>query len=608
MKKGKRRWWLIALVVVIVVAAAVAGALLLLDRNKSTPVHYLTATAAKGTIAETVQADFTLAAANGATGVGLGGTTSSSGSSTGGGSTTTTSSTGGTGAAIITARAIVADATPTPTPTSTPTPTPTSTPTSTPTPTPTPTATLTLTSFTPTSGPVGGSVTLTGSGFTGATSVSFNGRAAFFKVERDTQLTAIVPAGAGSGPITVTSSAGRVTSARRFTVTRTPKPTPSKTSKPSSTHTSSRSSGRSSGGSSSGSATSTAASSSGVSTASSVSTSASGIVTNIAFAAGKAPTTLSHLVSVSGTPVYAFVSVTPLFENLSVNLKSGAQVANVAALQRALTAGGYYSGKLNGEFGTSTETALENWQAAQGLTETGEIDISHFVWVPRGAVIESWNVALGSSVSSSTALAQIEFPRDLIAQALVTQADISSLKVGQKAALTIDGATSDPFTATIASIASQPASSSSAGSSSSTVQYMVDLTPLGLPGLAKSGMTGTLTVTIASRSNVLLVPTSAVSGSSSATFVRVMMNGTPTYRQVTTGMATSSLTQITSGLAAGEVVVTGQYTNSATSATGTSTGSGFGGLGGLGGFSGGGGFRRSTGGSSSGVPSGTGAP
>jgi macrolide-specific efflux system membrane fusion protein len=179
----------------------------------------------------------------------------------------------------------------------------------------------------------------------------------------------------------------------------------------------------------------------------------------------------------------------------------------------------------------------------------------------------------------------------------VSQADISSLKFGQKAALTIDGETSDPFTGTITSIASQPASSGSSSGSSSTVEYTVDLAPHDLPSLAKSGMTGSLTVTIASRSNVLVVPTSAVSGTSSASFVRVMQNGTPSYRQVTTGMATSSLTQITSGLVAGEVVVTGTYTNSATTNASTTTGSGFGGLGG---FSGGGGFiRRSSGGTSS---------
>ena len=279
---------------------------------------------------------------------------------------------------------------------------------------------------------------------------------------------------------------------------------------------------------------------------------------------------------------------------LSTSLASGDQRSNVAALQRALKAAGYFTDTVNGEFGATTQTALEDWQAAQGLSETGEVTTAQFVWVPQGATIESWNVSLGGSVSTNTALATIDYPRDLVAQAPVPQADISSLKVGQKAALTIDGVTSDPFSATITSIANQPSSSSSTGSSSSsssTVDYTVDLVPHGLPSLAKSGMTGSLTVTIASRSNVLLVPTSAVSGSSSASFVRVMTNGTPTYRQVTTGMTTSSLTQITSGLTAGEVVVTGTYTNSATTNSGTSTTGGFGGLGG---FSGGGSFRRST--------------
>ena len=337
----------------------------------------------------------------------------------------------------------------------------------------------------------------------------------------------------------------------------------------------------------------TLANSSGTS-GSTVSSGASGVVTNLAFAAGKAPTTLAHLVSLSGTPLYAFVSSSPLYETLSTGLSSGDQVTNVEVLQRALTSAGYYSGSIDGVFGTTTQTALEDWQAARGLSETGEVTTAQFVWVPKGAVIESWNVTIGGNVRNGGALATIEFPRDLIAQAPVPQADISSLKVGQKAVLTIDGVTSDPFSATITSIANQPSSSSSTGSSSSsssTVDYTVDLAPHGLPSLAKSGMTGSLTVTIASRSNVLLVPTSAVSGSSSASFVRVMTNGTPTYRQVTTGMTTSSLTQITSGLTAGEVVVTGTYTNSATTNSGTSTTGGFSGLGG---FSGGGSFRRST--------------
>ena len=315
-------------------------------------------------------------------------------------------------------------------------------------------------------------------------------------------------------------------------------------------------------------------------------------MTGIALRAGAAPRTLQRLLSVSGTPVYAFVSTAPLYETLSVNLASGAQRTNVKALQRALKADGYYSGSINGDFGTSTETALEDWQAAQGLSQTGEITTAQFVWVPKGAVIESWNVGLGSHVSSSTAFADHRLshrpdrpgPRDPGRHLLTEgrpEGRPDDRRRDQRPVHRHHHLDRQPARLVELRVARRAPSSTR-----STWRRTV------LPSLARSGMTGSLTVTIASRSNVLLVPTSAVSGTSSATFVRVMMNGTPTYRQVTTGMTTSSLTQITSGLTAGEVVVTGQYTNSATSSTSTSTG-GFGGLGGLGGFSGGGGFRRS---------------
>src|SRR5438046_2310680 len=80
----------------------------------------------------------------------------------------------------------------------------------------------TITSFTPTSGPVGRVVTISGSNYSGTSAVSFNGTAASFPVSADTQLTAPVPPGATSGPIRVTTPAGTATSASSFTVTPPP--------------------------------------------------------------------------------------------------------------------------------------------------------------------------------------------------------------------------------------------------------------------------------------------------------------------------------------------------------------------------------------------------
>ena len=77
----------------------------------------------------------------------------------------------------------------------------------------------TIASFTPLSGAVGATVTLTGTDFNGATAVAFNGvPATVFSVVSNTKITAKVPVGATSGTISVTTSGGTTTSTASFTV------------------------------------------------------------------------------------------------------------------------------------------------------------------------------------------------------------------------------------------------------------------------------------------------------------------------------------------------------------------------------------------------------
>ncbi|TAH40006.1 MAG: hypothetical protein EYC69_12160 [Bacteroidetes bacterium] len=64
-------------------------------------------------------------------------------------------------------------------------------------------AAIVVSGFSPGSGPVGTIVTISGSGFTGATDVQFNGITASYTVDNDGQITATVPVGASTGPITV---------------------------------------------------------------------------------------------------------------------------------------------------------------------------------------------------------------------------------------------------------------------------------------------------------------------------------------------------------------------------------------------------------------------
>jgi len=76
----------------------------------------------------------------------------------------------------------------------------------------------TISSFTPSSGKVGTSVTLGGTNFTGATSVTFGGVAATFTVSSSTKITTKVPTGAKTGPISVTTPKGTATTKNTFSV------------------------------------------------------------------------------------------------------------------------------------------------------------------------------------------------------------------------------------------------------------------------------------------------------------------------------------------------------------------------------------------------------
>ena len=76
-----------------------------------------------------------------------------------------------------------------------------------------------VSSLSPASGTIGAEVTITGSGFAGATGVTFNGAAGVFTVVSASKLTAAVPAGASTGPVAVPGPGGTSSATKTFTVT-----------------------------------------------------------------------------------------------------------------------------------------------------------------------------------------------------------------------------------------------------------------------------------------------------------------------------------------------------------------------------------------------------
>jgi len=76
----------------------------------------------------------------------------------------------------------------------------------------------TITSFSPSSGPIGTSVVITGLSLSQTSAVSFGSVKTTFTVNSDTQVTAVVPAGAITSKPKITTKGGVVTAATKFTV------------------------------------------------------------------------------------------------------------------------------------------------------------------------------------------------------------------------------------------------------------------------------------------------------------------------------------------------------------------------------------------------------
>jgi len=76
----------------------------------------------------------------------------------------------------------------------------------------------TISSFSPSAGPAGSSVVITGMSLSQATVVTIGGVKATFTVNSDTRVSAVVPTGAVTGKVKITTKGGAAASATNFTV------------------------------------------------------------------------------------------------------------------------------------------------------------------------------------------------------------------------------------------------------------------------------------------------------------------------------------------------------------------------------------------------------
>jgi multidrug efflux pump subunit AcrA (membrane-fusion protein) len=193
--------------------------------------------------------------------------------------------------------------------------------------------------------------------------------------------------------------------------------------------------------------------------------------------------------------------------------------------------------------------------------------------------------ASGGSGSSSP-FAEIVNTGTMSMTVAFSESDISKIKVGQPATITMDALAGVELAAHVSQI------SDVGTASSSVVSYDATLTVEETDPQVKPGMSASASV-IVSQAQGVSVPNAAVSGSGSLASVNLLQGSKTVQHQVVVGLRGDSRTQIVSGLSAGQqLVVTETLPSLSTSATSTTSGTrGFGGGLGGGGLGGGGLFR-----------------
>ncbi len=184
-----------------------------------------------------------------------------------------------------------------------------------------------------------------------------------------------------------------------------------------------------------------------------------------------------------------------------------------------------------GSTGTSTTTST-------GSTDTTTSSTADFEIIGT----DSWSVSVSLSAS-----------------------DIKNIKVGQEVDLSTDENSS--FFGTVASIGLLPSTTSGAA----TYPVVVDIT--GSPADLYDGVTVTAKIIYSKRTNVLTVPSAAITTANGVSTVEKLVNGKEVKTTVTVGDTSGTLTEITKGLSKGDEVSETLFTpgsgNSGTTGTGT---------------------------------------
>ena len=212
---------------------------------------------------------------------------------------------------------------------------------------------------------------------------------------------------------------------------------------------------------------------------------------------------------------------------LSLQTAQAQRTATLAQLEA-----GMQSYKSNVE---QLDTVLEN------------VDARGNVIAPSSGTLVTMNATEGGFISNAAPVAVIDGAEQMKAVVQVSEALVPKLSVGDKADVSVSAA-NQTLEATIRSV--------ERAANMQTRLYTVTLTVPADAGGLLSGMFADVTFFTDVSQNTVVVPTEAILTSGGVQYVYVVEDGTARYVEISTGLTGNGVTEVTSGLSAGQQLVT----------------------------------------------------
>jgi macrolide-specific efflux system membrane fusion protein len=166
----------------------------------------------------------------------------------------------------------------------------------------------------------------------------------------------------------------------------------------------------------------------------------------------------------------------------------------------------------------------------------------------------------GSDTDTGSTFATIADMSSWVVDCSFAESDVAKVKVGDEVSITFGALPDETFTGRVRKI------DLSATTSENVTTYGVEVDVLKAPSQLRDGASASVSVTTASATNVLAVPTSAVTTDAQGqSTVKLVKDGKSTSRTVQIGIKGDTYTEIRSGLKAGDTVELGATSTSSSS-------------------------------------------